>query len=386
MHQQHFAASGREGFADGPDGVLLVVAIDNRRCDGGLRQGLATIAATDQGFKLRFLVEALHVSGWIALVIPEAMAVAVGEEDQGPLAVAPLQSVRIEPGLLLTEHRIFAAALGFHQRQGFAVIAPEHVIDKTLIGLIGHALHLVLMGAALAVLPARFLQIQVDVAAARLELADLLLRLGGRLVGLTQGGDFGAQAVHLLLGGQCHQPLIAQLVVPLGQLLGEGFQLFPGLGLLDGGGIPRRQPLLIEAQALDSGGIQPVGEGQPAQHLKQFGGGEYGITGADRIAAVHGLVAEILEQPEAVHLPLGQIAEAGGKNQISEAAVAEGLLQLAVVFIHPLHQQLNRAAGVEAGGAGIAEGSLLDAHGLGVQLGPLAGDEGLLGRVGRHVS
>jgi hypothetical protein len=94
---------------------------------------------------------------------------------------------------------------------------------------------------------------------------------------------------------------------------------------------------------------------------------------------VHGLVAEILEQPEAAHLLAGQIRKAAGEDQIGQGGVAIGPLQLGVVVVSPLHQQLDRAAGVEAGGARVAEGELLHPHGLLLQLRPLAGDEGVLG-------
>ena len=82
------------------------------------------------------------------------MPVAIGEKDDWPLAIALLQAVGIELGLALALHRVAAGALGFHQGQGFAVIPPEHVIHKAGAGGIGHALHLVLVGAALAMHPA----------------------------------------------------------------------------------------------------------------------------------------------------------------------------------------------------------------------------------------
>jgi hypothetical protein len=57
-----------------------------------------------------------------------------------------------------------------------------------------------LMGAALAMHPAGFFEVVVDVAAARVELVQVGLRLCGGLVGLPQGGDLLAQAIQFFLG------------------------------------------------------------------------------------------------------------------------------------------------------------------------------------------
>ena len=138
----------------------------------------------------------------MAQVIPETVAVAVGEKDQRPLAVALLQAVGVELALALALHQIAAAALGFHQGQGFAVIAPEHVIHEASASGIGHALNLMLMGAALAVIPAGLFEVVIDVPAAGFELAEIGFGLGGGFIGLTQGGDLLAQAIQFLPGGK----------------------------------------------------------------------------------------------------------------------------------------------------------------------------------------
>ena len=94
------------------------------------------------------------------------MAVAVGEEDQGPLAVLGFEAVGVELRLLLAVHGIAAAAFGLHQGKRLAVVAPEHVIDETLACFVRHALHLHLIGAPCPEPPAHFLQVVVDVEAA----------------------------------------------------------------------------------------------------------------------------------------------------------------------------------------------------------------------------
>lgn len=125
--------------------------------------------------------------------------------------------------------------------------------------------------------------------------------------------------------------------------------------------------------------IAAIAEGKPAQHLEQLPGGRHRIPDPDRIGAMHGLVAEILEQSEAAHLLTGQVAEDPRIHQIRQRLGGAWPLQLGIVVVDPLHQQLDRAAGVEAGGAGIGEGKLLDLKRLFMQLRPLASNQGVLG-------
>jgi hypothetical protein len=94
---------------------------------------------------------------------------------------------------------------------------------------------------------------------------------------------------------------------------------------------------------------------------------------------MHGLVAETLQQAEASHLLAGQVAEGAGAHQIRQSPGGKGPLQLGIVVVHPLHEQLDGAAGVEAGGARIGERELLHLARLRLQLGPGAGDGGALG-------
>ena len=118
------------------------------------------------------------------------------------------------------------------------------------------------------------------------------------------------------------------------------------------------------------------------KHLKQLTGGQNSIARPDRLGAVHSLLAQILEQAEAAALIAGNVAEVTAIDQIGQYAVAKRALQLRVVVVDPLHQQLNGAAGVEAGRAWITQRALLNPHGLGMEFGPLAGDQGVLGAHG----
>ena len=58
------------------------------------------------------------------------------------------------------------------------------------------------MGAALAMHPAGFLEVVVDVGASSLEFAQVGFGLGSRFVGLAQGGDLLAQAIQFFLGSK----------------------------------------------------------------------------------------------------------------------------------------------------------------------------------------
>lgn len=131
--------------------------------------------------------------------------------------------------------------------------------------------------------------------------------------------------------------------------------------------------------ATDRFRVEPVGLHQPAQHLEQFPGRQNGLAAPNGVAAVHGLVAEILEQPEAPHLLTRDHPEIGAVDQIGKSAVAEGTPQLPIVVVDPLHQHLDRATGVEAGGAGIRKRALLHSDSLGMEIRPLVGDQGVLG-------
>ena len=54
----------------------------------------------------------------MARVVPNPMLVAVGVEDDRPLAVLLLQAIGIELGLLLADARVLARALGLDQASG----------------------------------------------------------------------------------------------------------------------------------------------------------------------------------------------------------------------------------------------------------------------------
>lgn len=105
----------------------------------GLSQTAAhRTASLDRQFELVPRVEALHLARRRAAVVPEPGMVAVGIEDQRPLALHLLQAICVQLGLLLADVRVLQRALGLNDGQRFAVSAPEHVIDEALALLVRH--------------------------------------------------------------------------------------------------------------------------------------------------------------------------------------------------------------------------------------------------------
>ena len=122
LDQQHLAAAVFERFSNGPNRALLVVTPSDIAGDLGVAECLARFTAPDQGDQFGFFVEALNIPRWVALVVPHAVAVAVGKKNQRPLAIALLKAVGVKLCLTLTLSWILTAALGFQQCQRLAVV------------------------------------------------------------------------------------------------------------------------------------------------------------------------------------------------------------------------------------------------------------------------
>src|SRR5262249_20476572 len=78
-------------------------------------------------------VEAVETAWHLAFgIVPDVDVIAVSIEDDRTLTILLFQSVSIEPGLCATVLRIVGCALDFDERQGLAVVIPEHIIDIAL--------------------------------------------------------------------------------------------------------------------------------------------------------------------------------------------------------------------------------------------------------------
>ena len=100
---------------------------------------MRVVAALDHQRQFVVLEKTLDRPRRIARVVPNPVLVAVGVEDDRPLAVLRLKAVGIELGLLLADARVLARAFGLDQRQRLAVVAPQHIIDEAFAGRVRHA-------------------------------------------------------------------------------------------------------------------------------------------------------------------------------------------------------------------------------------------------------
>ncbi len=79
----------------------------------------------DDAIQLRRLVEALHGSRRVTLVVPDPVVVAVRIEDDRALPELAFEAIRVEPGLLLTLPRVALGALGLDQPERFLVTVSK---------------------------------------------------------------------------------------------------------------------------------------------------------------------------------------------------------------------------------------------------------------------
>ena len=290
-----------EGLADAAHRPHLVVALNDAGVDRRCGQRLAAGAALDHQRQLGLVVEPLHRTRRVENVVPDPVLIAVGAEDHRPLAVLGFQAIGIQLGLLLAHFGALLRALGFHQRQRLAVVAPQHVVHEALALLVGHAGDLDLEVLLRVELPAGLLEQQVDEVVAGLCFGIVVgVGLGG--VGLLGGGHGLAQPGQL--GIQCRrgaqqrgEPFIA-----LCQLRLQLLQLVQGL-LRHGrccGGRPGQQRR-VEGQPRVGPAALPVGARQPVGDVEQLTRGHQGISRQHLAGAVHRLVAEVLD-----HLGLGE--------------------------------------------------------------------------------
>lgn len=213
-----------ERFGDSADGTCLVVALDDRRIDRCFRQRSPGLAALDQKFQLRFLIESLHPARRMALVIPDPVLVAVGIKDDRPPAELPFQAIGVQFGLLLPDARISTRALGLDQSERLAVVAPQHIVHEAFSLGIRHAADLELPLAGLVERPSRFFEQQVEKVVAGLSLGVVVgVRLGSRR--LFRFGDLGAQAFQFLIERGLVREQGREIFVLLAQAHFESLQL-----------------------------------------------------------------------------------------------------------------------------------------------------------------
>ena len=117
------------------DGLNLVGAIRNAQLRVELLQfGGAVVALVNQVIKAVFTIETVDLTVRVVLVIiPDEGFVAVTVEDDRALVAHALEGIGIKTGLLAARLQAGVSGfLGFHDGQGLAVIAPQHVVGIAL--------------------------------------------------------------------------------------------------------------------------------------------------------------------------------------------------------------------------------------------------------------
>ncbi len=275
------------------------------------------------------------------------MVVAVGIENHRALAEALLQAIRVQLRLLLSHACIPPRALGFHQRQGLAVVAPQQIVDEALALVVGHAVDLELAVTRLIELPARLLQQQVDESVARLGLG-VVVRVGLRGRGLPGIGDLGSQAREFRIQRSLVCQQCRQLLVALAQTTLKLLQLLDGL-------LGQRREFgqrnCVEYQPRRRLRPPRVRTRQPVREMEQLAHCSHRIRRLDRSMTVNRLIAKRVDKP---HLAEYRFARRGFEGRFVDQGAKiflVGQAQSRVVLVHPRHRQLQRAPGVEAGGA-----------------------------------
>ena len=343
-HQQRLALRlNLESAGDVADRALLVGTLDDLSVDCHLAEALAALAALDQQFQLVALVEAGDAARRVADVVPKPVLVAVGIEDDGAAAVARLEAVGVELGLLATAFGLLARALGLHQPEGLAVCAPQHVVDVADALLVRHTLDAELGVVPAIERPTGLAQQQVDVAVAGFGLV-VVMRVGRSLGNLASSSDFGAQPLHLVVetGGAGEKR--RQLAVP-----GVEFGL---LRLeLDEGSLQHvvvtRQRGGVEGQAVGGFLVPRVGARQPEADVEQFLDRALRVAVGDALLLMHGAVAQRVDVARlGEHSLAGNAAEARLVQQRGDVVVV-GQVQALVGAKRPFDRDLDRLSSEE---------------------------------------
>ena len=121
-------------------------------------------------------------------IVPQPGGVAVSVEDDGALAVHFLQAVGVQFGLLFPARGVNAGALGFHQTEREAIIAPEDVIHVPHAAAKGHSGDGILGDVGRLRVPTRFPQHHVNDARACFRFR-VVVRVGDGLIGRFVRGE-----------------------------------------------------------------------------------------------------------------------------------------------------------------------------------------------------
>ena len=134
LDHQCLTTAAIKGLTDSFDGLDLIEAIGNGLLGVECREDvLALVGLKKDVFQAVLRIETEELAGWLGLgVIPQIEIVAIGEKDQRALAIHFLQAIGVIFRLHFALLRVFGGLFRFHNRKGFAVFAPQDVIDVAL--------------------------------------------------------------------------------------------------------------------------------------------------------------------------------------------------------------------------------------------------------------
>ena len=326
--QQRLAPVACKGIAGSFDGALLIIASGYlpihhdifQACPHGLEiEQLLQIALGVDGCTLAFGID----------IVRNAGLKAIGQENDRAAVILLFQQVCIELCLLASLGHIHAGALCFHYCQRAAIIAVEHIVRITYLGLVWHTGQFHLIQPVLALCPACICEHGVDI-----QLAGLVLR---QVEGL---GHIG-----LLLRGTAGGELFLQS----GVLRHEGCKIHIGYRLQRNcgrfGGLHQqgtvKMPLCVALTIAIGHKIQKDIEVFQTQRRLLLG---------DFLAVVGGIVSHAADQ---IHPPpdvcAHNVSEVLGIHQTDQRVLIRHDQRL-VHGIHPLHGKLHRPAAVQDAG------------------------------------
>ena len=242
------------------------------------------------------------------------------------------QQVCIELCLLASLGHIHACALCFHYCQRAAIIAVEHIVRITYLGLVWHTGQLHLIQPVLALCPARICEHGVDI-----QLAGLVLRqvegLGhiGLLLRGTAGGELFLQSGILRHKG-CKIHIWYRLRRNCGRFG----------GLHQQGTV--KMPLCV---------VLTIAIGHEVQEYIEVFQTQRRLLLGNLFTAVCGVIARAANK---IHTPpevsANDIPEVLGVHQ-ADQCILIGHDQCLVHRVHPLHRKLHRPAAVQHAGGGV---------------------------------